>query len=227
MDQGKTGRLIAALRKEKGMTQKQLAEQLGITDRAVSKWENGRGLPEPDLLLPLGRALECRVEDLLRGERTEEAGGAEAALRRSYEELLAAQGRRRRIAKAAGMILAGCCLLLAVLLACNRTFLRTAYRSELAENISIAVPRFSYYRSEGGLDLRLVKLKTLKQPDEVEVFIRQYLAGLERVRGESGTYYYNKSKDFTVWQYAINNDGIGFVNTIYLGYADGFYDGEI
>ena len=63
--------------------------------------------------------------------------------------------------------------------------------------------------------------------NEIEVFITAYLAGFERVAGESGTYYYHTGKDFTIWQYAANNDGIGFINTIYIGYADGYYDGTI
>ena len=46
MEQEKIGKFILQLRKEKGMTQKELAEKLGVTDRAISKWENGRGMPE-------------------------------------------------------------------------------------------------------------------------------------------------------------------------------------
>ena len=46
MDQERIGKFIAELRKEKNLTQEQLAEKLGITDRAISKWENGRGMPD-------------------------------------------------------------------------------------------------------------------------------------------------------------------------------------
>lgn len=72
MDQIKIGRFIAELRKEQNMTQKKLAEKLGITDRAVSKWENGRGLPDVSLLKPLCEILGISVTELLNGERTEE-----------------------------------------------------------------------------------------------------------------------------------------------------------
>ena len=68
MDQQKTGAFIAQKRKEKNLTQKQLADLLGITDRAVSKWENGRCMPDLSLLQPLGRALGVGVNDLLSGE---------------------------------------------------------------------------------------------------------------------------------------------------------------
>ena len=50
LNKEKFGEFIAKLRKEKGMTQKELAEKLGVTDRAISKWENGRGMPELSLI---------------------------------------------------------------------------------------------------------------------------------------------------------------------------------
>ena len=50
MDQEKIGKFIAKLRKEKNLTQNELAESLGITDRAISKWENGRGMPDLSLI---------------------------------------------------------------------------------------------------------------------------------------------------------------------------------
>ena len=53
MNQERIGRFIAELRKEKKLTQIDLANKLGITDRAISKWENGRGLPDLSLLTPL------------------------------------------------------------------------------------------------------------------------------------------------------------------------------
>ena len=72
MDQIKTGKFIAERRREKGMTQAQLAEKIGISDRAVSKWETGRGMPEYSLLIPLCRELEISVNELLNGERLSE-----------------------------------------------------------------------------------------------------------------------------------------------------------
>ena len=57
MDQMKIGRFIAACRKEKGMTQKELAKQVGVSDKAVSKWECGNGMPELSILMPLCQML--------------------------------------------------------------------------------------------------------------------------------------------------------------------------
>lgn len=69
MDQEKIGKFIAKLRKKKNMTQNELAESLGITDRAISKWENGRGMPDLSLLTPLCEKLGVSINELLSGER--------------------------------------------------------------------------------------------------------------------------------------------------------------
>ena len=69
MDCAKTGGLIFQLRREKGLTQRQLAEKLSISDKTVSKWETGGGLPEVSLMLPLCRELGINVNELLSGER--------------------------------------------------------------------------------------------------------------------------------------------------------------
>ena len=68
MDQTQIGKFIAAKRKEQGMTQLQLAESLGITDRAVSKWETGKSLPDASIMLELCALLKITVNDLLCGE---------------------------------------------------------------------------------------------------------------------------------------------------------------
>lgn len=69
MNQEKIGKFIAECRKENGFTQTALAEKLGITDRAVSKWENGKSLPDPSIMLELCALLEITVNELLTGEK--------------------------------------------------------------------------------------------------------------------------------------------------------------
>ncbi|MBR4278570.1 MAG: helix-turn-helix domain-containing protein [Clostridia bacterium] len=68
MDQAKIGRFIAECRKNQGITQMQLAERLGITDRAVSKWETGKSMPDSSIMLELCGILKITVNDLLSGE---------------------------------------------------------------------------------------------------------------------------------------------------------------
>lgn len=69
MDHEKIGRFIAACRNEQGLTQADLAEKLGITDRAVSKWETGRSLPDASIMLELCDLLEININELFTGER--------------------------------------------------------------------------------------------------------------------------------------------------------------
>ena len=68
MDQIKIGKFIAQCRKQNNLTQMQLAEKLGITDRAVSKWERGLSLPDSAIMLDLCALLNITVNDLLSGE---------------------------------------------------------------------------------------------------------------------------------------------------------------
>lgn len=68
MNQVKIGKFIASKRKEQGLTQLQLAEKLGITDRAVSKWETGKSLPDASLMPELCKLLKITINDLLCGD---------------------------------------------------------------------------------------------------------------------------------------------------------------
>lgn len=69
MDQIQIGKFIAACRKEKGMTQAQLAEKMSVSDRAVSKWETGKNMPDSSIMLDLCAELGITVNDLLNGRR--------------------------------------------------------------------------------------------------------------------------------------------------------------
>lgn len=79
MDKNTTGRFIAELRKQKGFTQKELAEKLMVTDKAISRWETGKGLPDTSLLKPLGDVLGVSVTGLLSGKKIEEVDMKERA----------------------------------------------------------------------------------------------------------------------------------------------------
>lgn len=69
MDQQRIGRFIAQLRQERGLTQAELGERLGVTNKTVSRWENGNYMPDVSLLQPLCGALGVGVGELLAGER--------------------------------------------------------------------------------------------------------------------------------------------------------------
>lgn len=69
MDNKEVGRFISDCRKEKNLTQKQLAEMLGVTNKAVSKWETGEGYPDITLLPKLSDALNVSIDELLLGKK--------------------------------------------------------------------------------------------------------------------------------------------------------------
>lgn len=89
MDQKRIGAFIAQCRKEKNLTQMQLAETLGITNQAVSKWETGRGMPDVSLLQPLCDALGISLNELFSGEHIsaeEYKGKAEENISKLFKE---------------------------------------------------------------------------------------------------------------------------------------------
>jgi transcriptional regulator with XRE-family HTH domain len=79
MDLINTGKFIADLRKEKGLTQAQLGERIGVTNKTISRWETGVYLPPADALLALGELFNVSVNEILSGKRLTEADYKEAA----------------------------------------------------------------------------------------------------------------------------------------------------
>ena len=69
MNQEKIGKFIAKCRKDKKMTQSELAEKLGVTDKSVGNWENGRNMPDLSLFKPLCDELDITINELLSGEK--------------------------------------------------------------------------------------------------------------------------------------------------------------
>lgn len=69
MDQKKTGIFLRGLRKEKNLTQEQLAEMFGVTNRSVSRWENGVNMPDFDLVIEIAKYFDVSIEEFLDGER--------------------------------------------------------------------------------------------------------------------------------------------------------------
>ena len=84
----KTGEFIARKRKERGMTQKEMAELLGVTNKAVSKWETSQGMPDIGILPELGKALGVTVDEILMGEQIEQEKRAETAVSDEDKKLL-------------------------------------------------------------------------------------------------------------------------------------------
>ncbi|MGN0629549.1 MAG: helix-turn-helix domain-containing protein [Oscillospiraceae bacterium] len=102
IDRDSFGSFVAGLRKEKGFTQKELAARLFVSDKAVSKWESGRSLPDVSLLVPLSESLGVTVTELLECRRMEKAamepGEVEELVKKTIS-LSAEEEKRRRPGK--------------------------------------------------------------------------------------------------------------------------------
>lgn len=96
MDNQKFGAFVAALRKEKGWTQQELANQLNVTAKAVSKWECGSGFPDVKTLEPLADALGVSVLELMRGERISEQAVPTENAKEAVSEVLKAAAFRKK-----------------------------------------------------------------------------------------------------------------------------------
>lgn len=111
MDNIKFGRFIREARREKGLTQKQLAERLHVSDKAVSKWENGAGFPDIKLLEPLAWCLDVSLIELMQGARNASSEidrkEAEQVVAQTISQSKLAQERKRRIWKV--KLLLGAC----------------------------------------------------------------------------------------------------------------------
>lgn len=228
MDQQKIGRHLAEKRKEASMTQAQLAEVLGVSDRSVSRWENGITMPDASLFLPLCAALEMTVDEFLSGESALPQPQPQVSVQHmtDYTRYLAARSRRRTARLAAALALAILLTTALGTLCTNRTFFTGRYESDFLPGITILTPQYCLYRVTGGMDEYTVKLKTLRQPDSLDVWIRSYLSTWEALPNKGDpiwgdTVWYDAAQDVTILQYRANNDGIGFINTVYITYHAG------
>lgn len=86
MDQAKVGIFICAMRKQQGMTQEQLGESLGVTNKTISRWETGKYMPDIDKLQALSVVLDVSINELLAGERIEDTS---SFIKKADENLIA------------------------------------------------------------------------------------------------------------------------------------------
>ena len=98
MDQIQIGKFIAKMRKSTNLTQKQLADALSISDKTVSKWECGKGLPDVSLMLPLCNMLNITVNDLLSGEKVSQADYQKKAEGNMMDLMKENEDNRKRMA---------------------------------------------------------------------------------------------------------------------------------
>lgn len=134
MDTEKIGRFIAALRRSSGLTQQSVADALGLSDKTISKWENGNGLPDISILPALAELFGVTTDEILRGERILDAANAGQSEKKTAEQArFFIQNKYRRIQ---GMLILSTGITLCALILLY-VVLQIAYPTSLSGGISL------------------------------------------------------------------------------------------
>ena len=179
IDKKKFGAFVAVLRKEKGITQKELSEQLCISDKAVSKWETGKGLPEVSLMLPLCASLGITVNDLLSGERVSGTNYQKKAEENMMDLMKENEENRRR------MILSVICAVITVIAVCALVVIASCLEMPAAARVALLLFAAAVAATGVGAAAVLdVKAGYYQCPNCHAVFVptmAQYVKGLHTV----------------------------------------------
>ena len=133
MEQIKIGRFIAEARKAQGLTQRQLADTLSISDKTVSKWECRKGLPEVSLMMPLCNTLNVTVNDLLSGERVSEANYQKKAEDNMMDLMKENEENKKRMA------LSVICGVITIIAVCSLTVIASYIELPMLARIALIV----------------------------------------------------------------------------------------
>lgn len=161
MNTSDVGRFISELRKEKGLTQKELAEKLNVTDKAVSKWETGRSAPDISLLTSLSEALGVSVIEILNGERIEKESFHEVG-----DEVIVETMKNDKRKRKSSVIISVAVMLLLIMLAALSYPAYHFFTSVPIDNESAILKeseRYAEYFEETGEKMEIVK--SLKKGD--------------------------------------------------------------
>ena len=148
MDSKKIGTFIASKRKAKQLTQKQLGEALGCSDKLISKWECGNGLPDASMMLPLCELLEVNVNELLSGEHLTQDSYPEKAEENMMNLIKTSENQRKKMIKS---MVSGVMLILGVVLILFFFSLTTAY----------PIPLLIYLDGKGILEVMVILILSL------------------------------------------------------------------
>ena len=173
MDQEKIGKFIFELRKEKKMTQQELADKIGVTDRAISKWENGRGMPDLSLMRPLCDVLGITLNELISGERIEK----KELQKKSEENILKTINYSNKKTKYFKLFL-GCLITIFLLLVLM--FVIDVRRMNKNEEVVFSTWGFDYFPAINLND------------EEIEIAVKNFLV----LKGDEESKRYEDSKTF-------------------------------
>lgn len=203
MDNNKIGKFIASLRKEKKLTQQELADKLFLTDKAISKWERGLSLPDITLLNKLAKILDVDVKDILNGEKgTTQKIDIEKELESLKLELN--QKNKKKILKITFCLV----ILLFIIIYLIFRNLSLGYNIEKINYqhsnryINLGVPKTSFLSKNND---RSYSFKNLRNSNILENEIKKYLKTLNYSTCNNTIYYYNSKDNFSIINYSVKN----------------------
>lgn len=216
MEQEKIGKFISECRKKQKLTQAQLAEKLGVTNKSISRWENGKTMPDVSLFEPLCNALNISVNELLKGEAINDLENrpdpssqplVEPELMVEYSEYLKRKTRNTTIIKTT--VKTTICLLVLLFLVTvstafitNKTFFKDTYVGIQGQEIFI--PKYSYFRKESGFTV--ASFYSFKSETQLENEIYEYMKEFEYYSDESWSGY--KQDDLYIQRYEVVDHGL-------------------
>lgn len=220
MENNKVGNFIAEMRKKKNLTQQQLGDKLYVTDKAVSKWERGKSLPDITLLTKLAGIFEVEVEDILSGEINKNKKSINIDERIKELQISIETRNKKQIKKYITII--GILIILLSLVVFKNIYLgysvKNVYYEHSKKEISIGLPKLSFNIKTNDLSYSAYNLRgTYILENEV----KRYLKTLKYSNCNNTIYYYDEKNDISIIDYKIKNKLL--FNTISYTVADHDY----
>lgn len=214
MNYDKIGSFIQQKRKDKGLTQKQLAEKLGVTDRAISKWERGQGCPDVSILEILSKELGCSILELLKGREIENevipVTEADDYVRDSMN--MSKQITKENVISIINKIIVGAVVFIFVLL----LYFNIVHIIYVNKEYTLSVNRETYKRVTERMETIDNNLNIIKK-NRGNYSIEDYEKIIENLENN-----YLAIKNETVFDYVINKRDIKYtVNDIFTFFGNG------
>lgn len=215
MDYEKIGSLIASLRKEKGLTQMELANKLRVTDRAVSKWERGLGCPDVSLLDDLSRILDISIIEILKGrklDKDEIIDNKKIIESMNYSK----ESTKNKIKEVFNKIIVGSIIFISLLLLFFN--LKTWYYLNKKYEVNLYTTSIDEQINENKKDIELIKGNQGIYSDEDYQKILQFIDKMESDLKLQNNEYYISKKHYTY------KDMLSFAGALRI--SNYYYDGQ-
>lgn len=215
MDNNKIGKFIASRRKEKGLTQQELGNNLFVTDKAVSKWERGLSLPDITIIEKLANELDTDIYSILQVEKKDDIN-IEKILqeeRIKIKRLL----KRKTLIFVLPIIFVGC-IILFKLIPFGYNIEHIRYTHTENKIINLGVPKFSFLKknNENSYSYKSFRGKSILKSE-----LKNYVNTLEHISCNNTTYFYDSDANITIIDYYVK--GNIFYNTISYNIRNGNY----